>query len=101
MRPVESVTRYGLEPATNDFPRAGEMREWERKLPPIFPSPPELTRVENAMIGYQVPDMNQSAAIGKVKLKLLFLLWVKRVFTDGYNNSSYQSKRIQIQDTMC
>lgn len=28
MRHVESVTGYGFEPAANDFPRAGERREW-------------------------------------------------------------------------
>lgn len=79
MRPVESVTRYGLEPATNDFPRAGEMREGEGKLSPVFPSspsPPELAGVESTVIGYQVPDMNQSAATGKVKVTRQFFITV-------------------------
>lgn len=73
MRPIESVTRYGLEPATNDFPRAGEITEGERELPPTFPSSPsplELARVDRTMIGYQVPDMNESGAIGKVKAQI-------------------------------
>lgn len=104
MKPAESVTWYGPEPATNDFPRAGEMREWEWRPPPIFPcspSPPELTVAESVMIGYQVPDMNQSAAIGEVKLALLLILEAIIVSSEGWNNSSSQGIQISCQGRSC